>query len=175
MLNEHHEIISTQGYDINELNKALSEHPVYKEYELKELLKKQGFAKRSEASRKGQSTKKKRNPIQALHLKRLAFIKWYSQILLDSVGKRDIMLFLAYNSAVMLMPITQAQEYCKQLNQDFSEPLKKIDYIFQQKKIYKLTNKRFYEMLSAHDDEIKRFEDEYKKQSVNLTERLKAE
>lgn len=164
-----HEIISTQGYDINELNKALSEHPVYKEYELKELLKKQGFAKRSEASRKGQATKKKWNPIQALHLKRLAFIKWYSQILLDSVGKRDIMLFLAYNSAVMVMPIKQAQEYCKQLNQDFSEPLKRIDYIFQQKKIYKLTNKRFYEILSAHDDEIKRFEDEYKKQSVNLT------
>ena len=129
-----HEIISTQGYDINELNKALSEHPVYKEYERKELLKKQGFAKRSEASRKGQATKKKQNPIQALHLKRLAFIKWYSQILLDSVGKRDIMLFLAYNSAVMVMPIKQAQEYCKQLNQDFSEPLKKIDYIFQQKK-----------------------------------------
>ncbi len=164
-----HEIISTKGYDINELNKALSEHPVYKEYELKELLKKQCFTKRSEASRKGQATKKKRNPVQALNLKRLAFIKWYSQILLDSVGKRDILLFLAYNSAVSVMTKTQAQEFCKQLNQDFSEPLKKIDYIFQQKKIYKLTNKRFYEMLSAHDDEIKRFEDEYKKQSVNLT------
>lgn len=164
-----HEIISTQGYDINELNKALSEHPAYKEYELKKQLQKQVYAKRSQANHKGIATQRKTNSYQALHLKRLAFIKWFSQILLDSVGKRDIMLFLAYNSAVMLMPITQAQEYCKQLNQDFSEPLKKIDYIFQQKKIYKLTNKRFYEMLSAHDDEIKRFEDEYKKQSVNLT------
>ena len=67
-------------------------------------LKKQGFAKRSEASRKGQATKKKRNPIQALHLKRLAFIKWYSQILLDSVGKRDIMLFLALQK-IVLSPI----------------------------------------------------------------------
>lgn len=164
-----HEIISTQGYDINELNKALSEHPVYKEYELKELLKKQGFAKRSEASRKGQATKKKRNPVQALNLKRLAFIKWFSDILLDSVGKRDIMLFLAYNSAVLVMPTAQAQEYCRQLNQTFSEPIKNIDYIFKSKKLYKITNKRFYEMLGATESEIKQFEDEYKKQSVNLT------
>ena len=164
-----HEIISTTGYDINELNKALSEHPVYKEHELKELLKKQGLAKRSEASRKGQATKKKRNPVQALNLKRLAFIKWFSDILLDSVGKRDIMLFLAYNSAVLVMPTAQAQEYCRQLNQNFSEPIKNIDYIFKSNKLYKITNKRFYEMLGATESEIKRFEDEYKKQSVNLT------
>ncbi len=164
-----HEIINTTGYDINELNKALSEHPVYKEHELKELLKKQGLAKRSEASRKGQATKKKRNPVQALNLKRLTFIKWFSDILLDSVGKRDIMLFLAYNSAVLIMPTAQAQEYCRQLNQDFSEPIKNIDYIFKSKKLYKITNKRFYEMLGATESEIKRFEDEYKKQSVNLT------
>lgn len=164
-----YEIISTESYDINEFNKSLSEHPAYKEYELKKQLQKQVFAKRSQANRKGRATQRKTNSYQALHLKRLAFIKWFSQILLDSVGKRDILLFLAYNSAVSVMTKTQAQEFCKQLNQDFSEPLKKIDYIFQQKKIYKLTNKRFYEMLSAHDDEIKRFEDEYKKQSVNLT------
>ena len=164
-----HEIISTTGYDINELNQALSEHPVYKEHEIKELLKKQGLAKRSEASRKGQATKKKRNPVQALNLKRLAFIKWFSDILLDSVGKRDIMLFLAYNSAVLVMPTAQAQEYCRQLNQDFSEPLKSIDYIFKSKKTYNMTNKKFYEMLGATESEIKRFEDEYKKQSVNLS------
>lgn len=164
-----HEIINTTGYDINELNKALSEHPVYKEHELKELLKKQGLAKRSEASRKGQATKKKRNPVQALNLKRLAFIKWFSDILLDSVGKRDIMLFLAYNSAVLIMPTAQAQEYCRQLNQEFSEPIKNIDYIFKSKKTYMITNQRFYEMLGATESEIKRFEDEYKKQSVNLT------
>ena len=164
-----HEIISTTGYDINELNQALSEHPVYKEHEIKELLKKQGLAKRSEASRKGQATKKKRNPVQALNLKRLAFIKWFSDILLDSVGKRDIMLFLAYNSAVLVMPTAQAQEYCRQLNQDFSEPLKSIDYIFKSKKTYNMTNKKFYDMLGATESEIKRFEDEYKKQSVNLS------
>ena len=163
------EIFSTTSYDINEFHKALSEHPVYKEYELKQLLKKQNFAKRSEGNRKGQATKKKRNPIQALHLKRLAFIKWFSEIMLISVGKRDIMMFLAYNSAVQVMPKQQAQEYCRQLNQDFSEPLGKIDYIFKTNKTYKLTNKRFYEMLGATESEIKRFEDEYKKQSVNLT------
>lgn len=163
-----HEIISTKGYDINELNKALSEHPAYKEYELKKQLQKQIYAKRSQANQKRIATQRKNNSYQALHLKRLAFIKWFSQILLDSVGKRDIMLFLAYNSAVFVMQKAEAQEYCKQLNQDFSEPLKKIDYIFTGKKPYKITNKRFYEMLGATEDEIKRFEDEYKKQSVNL-------
>ena len=164
-----HEIISTESYDINELNKALSEHPAYKEYELKKQLQKQIYAKRRQATRKGTATKRKNNSYQALHLKRLAFIKWFSQILLISVGKRDIMLFFAYNSAIQVMPKSQAQEYCKQLNQEFSEPLKKIDYIFTAKKTYKITNKRFYEMLGAAEDEIKRFEDEYKKQSVNLT------
>ncbi len=164
-----HEIISTESYDINELNKALSEHPAYKEYELKKQLQKQVKSKRNQANQKMKATQRKNNSYQALHLKRLAFIKWFSQILLISVGKRDIMLFLAYNSAVFVMPKTEAQEYCKQLNQDFSEPLKKIDYIFTAKKTYKITNKRFYEMLGATEDEIKRFEDEYKKQSVNLT------
>ena len=163
------EIISTESYDINELYKALSEHPTYKEYELKKQLQRQIKSKRSQASRKGIATKRKNNSVKALHLKRLAFIKWFSQILLISVGKRDILLFLAYNSAIQVMPKSQAQEYCKQLNQDFSEPLKKIDYIFKTDKTYKLTNKRFYEMLGAAESEIKRFEDEYKKQSVNLT------
>ena len=164
-----HEIISTASYDINDFNKALSEHPSYKEYELKKLLKKQAFEKRSHASRKGRTTQKERNPLRALHMKRLAFIKWVSQTLLDSVGKRNTMLFLAYNSAVQVMPIIEAQNFCKELNKTFSEPLKKIDYIFKGKKTYKLTNKRFYEMLSVQEDEIKHFKDEYKKQSVNLT------
>lgn len=164
------EIISTTAYDINEFNTALSEHPTYKEYELKKQLQRQISAKHSESSRKGMATKKKNNSFDSLHLKRLAFIKWFSGILLDSVGKRDIMLFLAYNSGIQIMEKKQAQDYCKQLNQDFSEPLKKIDYIFKEiKRPYKISNARFYEMLDATEHVIKQFEELYKKQSVNLT------
>lgn len=87
----------------------------------------------------------------ALHQKRLMMIKELATERAENIGERDIMLFLAFNSARQIMPLDRAKELCHELNQSFSEPLKNIDYIFKNEKIYKIKNETFFKWLNADE------------------------
>ena len=53
--------------------------------------------------------------------------------------------------------LEQAKEICRTINNSFNEPLNDLDYIFKQKKIYKIKNDTFYEYLGvSKEDLIKR-------------------
>lgn len=90
----------------------------------------------------------------ALHYKRIKVIEQLINDDNDRIGKRDMMLFLAFNSARQIYPINAAKKICRKINNSFSEPLKNIDYIFKQEKVYQIKNETFFEKLGVTEEEL---------------------
>lgn len=167
------EILHKNGFDINEFNQLISENFSLKEHHEKHEQLIDNYIKKKASATKGKQTQYKQNSYDALHRKRLAFIKWWSNELEDIVGKRDILIYYGFNSAKEIMTTSEAEKWCKNLNTSFSEPLESLDYIFQEiKKPFNIRNQVFFEKLGASEDDVKRFEKEYSKQSVNLTRNI---
>lgn len=100
-----------------------------------------------------------------LHRKRLFIIRSIVEQEGVYIGKRDIMLFLAYNSAIQIMPINEAKLFCKELNEQFETPLKSLEYIykeFEDGKSYQFKNETFYEWLDISENEQTLFDREYR-------------
>lgn len=148
----HVEILHDKSFDLNELLTQLKENEIIKEYiEQKEALKKK-YTKREKRAPKTH----KKNSYSALHYKRIRIIEELAKRE-DTTGKRDMMLFLAFNSARQIYTTEQAKEICKKINDSFGKPLKDLEYIFKQKKTYNIKNDTFYEYLGvSKDDLIKR-------------------
>ncbi len=146
------EILHDKSFDLNELLNQLKENEIVKEYiEQKDVLKKKHTKREKRASKTH-----KKNSYSALHYKRIRIIEELAKKE-DTTGKRDMMLFLAFNSARQIYPIEQAKEICRTINNSFNEPLNDLEYIFKQKKTYKIKNDTFYEYLGvSNDDLIKR-------------------
>lgn len=167
------EILHKNGFDINELNKSLQEHPVIKEYLIKKEQRKSNYEKKNQSATKGKKTQYQRGYYDALHRKRLAFIKWWSLELDDIVGKRDILIYYGFNAAKEIMSTLEAEKWCNNLNDSFEEPLDSIEYIFKEiQNPFHIRSNVFFEKLGASEEDIKRFEKEYSKHSVNLTRNM---
>lgn len=145
-------LLHDKSFDLNELLNQLKENEIVKEHiQQKEALKKK-YTKREKRASKTH----KKNSYSALHYKRIRIIEELAKKE-DTTGKRDMMLFLAFNSASQIYPMEQAKEICRTINNSFNEPLNDLDYIFKQKKIYKIKNDTFYEYLGvSKEDLIKR-------------------
>lgn len=99
-----------------------------------------------------------------LHRKRLFIIQNIVEQNGVDVGKRDILLFLAYNSAIQIMPVNEAKLFCKELNEQFSTPLKSIEYIykeFEDGKPYQFKNDTFFEWLELTPNDQIYFDNAY--------------
>lgn len=99
-----------------------------------------------------------------LHRKRLFIIQNLVEQDGVDIGKRDIILFLAYNSAIQIMPTNEAKLLCKELNEQFATPLKSIDYIYKEFEDgvpYHFKNDTFYEWLDISPDSQIYFENAY--------------
>lgn len=99
-----------------------------------------------------------------LHRKRLFIIHTIAEQDGVDIGKRDIMIFLAYNSAIQIMPVNEAKLVCAELNAMFQTPLKTIDYIFKEfenGKAYHFKNDTFYEWLGISEDSRIGFDSAY--------------
>ena len=143
------EILHDKSFDLNELLNQLKENEIVKEYiEQKEALKKRYTKKEKRASKTH-----KKNSYSALHYKRIRIIEELAKKE-DTKGKRDMMLFLAFNSARQIYQIEQAKEICRTINNSFNEPLNDLEYIFKQKKIYKIKNDTFYEYLGVSKEDL---------------------
>ena len=122
---------------------------------------------------KKKPTQYQRGYYDALHRKRLAFIKWWSLELDDVVGKRDILIYYGFNAAKEIMSTLEAEKWCNNLNDSFEEPLDSIEYIFKEiQNPFHLRSNVFYDKLGASEEDVKRFEKEYSKHSVNLTRNM---
>jgi predicted DNA-binding transcriptional regulator AlpA len=99
-----------------------------------------------------------------LHRKRLFIIQSIVEQDGVDVGKRDIILFLAYNSAIQIMPVNEAKLVCKELNEQFATPLKSLEYIYKEFEDgvpYHFKNDTFYEWLGISQDSQIYFENAY--------------
>lgn len=143
------EILHDKSFDLNELLNQLKENEIIKEHiEQKETLKKK-YTKREKRALKTH----KKNSYSALHYKRIRIIEELAKKE-DTKGKRDTMLFLAFNSARQIYPTEQAKEVCKKINDSFGEPLKDLEYIFKQKKVYNIKNNTFFERLGVSEEAL---------------------
>lgn len=179
------EILHEKGFDINQLNQSLRNHPVAIENCIpqkdKPHKKKQNVCKaenkyfnsNEQNVTKGRRIQYQRGYYDALHRKRLAFIKWWSLELDDIIGKRDLLLYYGYNAAKEIMSTPEAEKWCNHLNDSFEEPLDSIEYIFKEiQNPFHIRSNVFFEKLGASEEDIKRFEKEYSKHSVNLTRNM---
>ena len=140
--------------------KYIASHHINHERELKEneiikehLQQKEKLKKKYTRREKRAPKTHKKNSYSALHYKRIRIIEELAKKE-DTTGKRDMMLFLAFNSARQLYSIEQAQKVCININNSFDEPLKDLEYIFKQKKVYNIKNSTFFERLGVSEEEL---------------------
>lgn len=147
------EIYHSNTIDLNTLVKHLEESEPVQEY----LKRKQQIKKRyekQEQTGEDEPITEKHGSFSALHYKRLKIIEELAQDNERTEGKRDIMIFLAFNSARQIYPLATAKKICRKINRSFAEPLKDLEYIFKQEKTYKLKNSSFFEKLGVSEEEL---------------------
>lgn len=137
--------------DLNTLIEKLSENEVIQEH----LQQKEERKQKTPKLNNDYVLTEQKNNGAALHLKRLEIIRQLAIEREDNIGERDIMLFLAYNSAKQCMPIEEAKKICREINNTFSEPLKDIDYLFKNNKTYKIKTVTFCEWLNLDVNTVK--------------------
>lgn len=146
------EIYHDKGLNLNELVKRLEQEsePV-KAY----LKRKQTIKKRYKQQELNNDILKEERTggFSALHYKRIKIIEQLINENNDCTGKRDMLLFLAFNSARQIYPYQTAKKICRRINNSFSEPIKNIDYIFKQEKVYQMKNETFFEKLGITEKE----------------------
>ena len=147
------EIFHNKALNLNELVKRLEQEsePV------------KAYLKRKETIKRRYQKQELNNDIlkeertggfSALHYKRIKIIEQLISEDNNCTGKRNTMLFLVFNSARQIYPINAARKICKKINNSFSEPLKNIDYIFKQEKVYQIKNETFFEKLGVTEEEL---------------------
>ncbi len=97
----------------------------------------------------------------SLNAKRISMIQYLAGTRKESIGNRDIMCFLMYNSAIQIYSHKYAVQLTEKLNRSFSSPLKDLKYIYdhiQKHGYYRFKNDTFSEWLSITADEINEFE-----------------
>lgn len=92
--------------------------------------------------------------LSALHYKRIKIIEELARETEDPVGHREMMIFLAFNSARQIYPFETAKKICRKINRSFPVPLPDIEFIFKQEKIYQIKNSTFFEKLGVSQDEL---------------------
>lgn len=140
------EILHDRKINLNTLVKELEERETVKYY-LKR--KKQIKRRYAEQELNDDYETEKTGGYTALHYKRIKIIEELAKETDNPIGKRDMMIFLAFNSARQIYPFETAKKICKKINRSFAEPLPDLEYIFKQEKIYQMTNDTFFEKLGV--------------------------
>lgn len=147
------EIFHNKALNLNELVKRLEQEsePV------------KAYLKRKETIKRRYQKQELNNDIlkeertggfSALHYKRIKIIEQLISEDNNCTGKRNTILFLSFNSARQIYPFATAKKICRKINNSFSEPLKSIEYIFKQEKVYQIKNETFFEKLGVTEEEL---------------------
>ncbi len=146
------DVLHDRAINLNDLIKQLEDSETVKEYlKRKEQIKKR--YKKQELNEDYEPEERK-NGYSALHYKRIKIIEELARETENPVGHRDMMIFLAFNSARQIYPFETAKKICRKINRSFSEPLPDIEYIFKQDKVYQIKNCTFFEKLGVSQDEL---------------------
>ncbi len=146
------DVLHDRAINLNDLIKQLEDSEPVKEYlKRKEQIKKR--YKKQELNEDYEPEERK-NGYSALHYKRIKIIEELARETENPVGHRDMMIFLAFNSARQIYPFETAKKICRKINRSFSEPLPDIEYIFKQDKVYQIKNCTFFEKLGVLQDEL---------------------
>jgi len=146
------DVLHDRAINLNDLIKQLEDSEPVKEYlKRKEQIKKR--YKKQELNEDYEPEERK-NGYSALHYKRIKIIEELARETENPVGHRDMMIFLAFNSARQIYPFETAKKICRKINRSFSEPLPDIEYIFKQDKVYQIKNCTFFEKLGVSQDEL---------------------
>ncbi len=146
------DVLHDKKINLNELVKQLEDSEPVKEYlKRKEQIKKR--YKKQELNEDYEPEERK-NGYSALHYKRIKIIEELARETENPVGHRDMMIFLAFNSARQIYPFETAKKICRKINRSFSKPLPDIEYIFKQDKVYQIKNCTFFEKLGVSQDEL---------------------
>lgn len=147
------EIYHDKALNLNELVKRLEQEsePVKAYLKRKETIKRRY---QKQELNNDILKEEKTGGFSALHYKRIKIIEELVRINPDRTGSRNIFLFLAFNSARQIYPCNSAKKVCRKINNSFSEPLKNIDYIFKQEKVYQIKNETFFEKLGVTEEEL---------------------
>lgn len=146
------DVLHDKAINLNDLIKQLEDSEPVKEYlKRKEQIKKR--YKKQELN-EDYELEERKNGYSALHYKRIKIIEELARETENPVGHRDMMIFLAFNSARQIYPFETAKKICRKINRSFSEPLSNIEYIFKQDKVYQIKNSTFFEKLGVSQDEL---------------------
>jgi len=146
------DVLHDRAITLNDLIKQLEDSETVKEYlKRKEQIKKR--YKKQELNEDYEPEERK-NGYSALHYKRIKIIEELARETENPVGHRDMMIFLAFNSARQIYPFETAKKICRKINRSFSESLPDIEYIFKQDKVYQIKNSTFFEKLGVSQDEL---------------------
>ena len=146
------DVLHDKAINLNDLVKQLEKSEPVQEY----LKRKEQIKKRYKEQKLNDDFKleERKNSYSALHYKRIKIIEELARETENPVGHRDIMIFLAFNSARQIYPFETAKKICRKINRSFSEPLADIEYIFKQDKVYQIKNSTFFEKLGVSQDEL---------------------
>ena len=146
------EVLHDKAVNLNDLVKQLAESEPVKEY----LKRKKQIKKRYKKQELNEDyePEERKSGYSALHYKRLKIIEELARETENPIGHRDMMIFLAFNSARQIYPFETAKKICRKINRSFSEPLPDIEYIFKQDKVYQIKNSTFFEKLGVSQDEL---------------------
>ena len=145
------EVLHGDTVTLNDLINQLEESEAVKVY----LNRKEQIKKRySEREFNEYHTTEGKGSFAALQYKRIKIIEELARETEDPVGHREMMIFLAFNSARQIYPFETAKKICRKINRSFPMPLPDIEFIFKQDKIYQIKNSTFFEKLGVSQDEL---------------------
>lgn len=146
------DVLHDKAINLNDFVKQLEESEPVKEY----LQRKERIKKRynKQELNEDYEPEERKNGYSALHYKRIKIIEELARETENPVGHRDMMIFLAFNSARQIYPFETAKKICRKINCSFSEPLPDIEYIFKQEKVYQIKNSTFFEKLGVSQEEL---------------------
>jgi hypothetical protein len=149
-----YEILHCDSYDLNELKVALDEI-----LETREVKHTKDHPPKTNNRRKDTNTQHKSKDEnmprpRTAQLKRKWIIEQFVAEQTDHVGMRNNILYAAFHNIHLITSLEEAQQYCLDLNQQFSEPLPSIDYIIKHPKSMPFKDTTFCDLLSITKDQF---------------------
>ena len=131
-----YEIFHRNSYDLNQLKNILNN---FEEIQPLSKPEHQHFAKNTHLQNAKDQTKPetaKAPRTRTAQFKRKWIIAQCVAERVDHVGWRNKIIFAAFHNMCLIAPLEEAQEYCLNLNQSFSEPLPSIEHIINHEEHY---------------------------------------
>lgn len=149
-----YEILHCNSYDLNQLAGILNNYEEIQLLNNPEHMRPTNNAHVQNIERQENPRAAKPHRGRTAQFKRKWIIEQRVAELTDHVTWRNKILFAAFHNMCMIASLEDAQEYCLNLNQSFSEPLPSIDHIINRQKHYLFRDETLCEYLGITKEEF---------------------